>query len=364
MRAVGECRHVPDPCPVLRGRQAEPALAGAEEIAAVDKAQHVRHRGERVPVFRQILPRELAAGAVEQRLERHRLFLQPTLERALRQPEAGGHVLPARFALRQPARDLGAHQAAGRGLAQEAQLVVQQVLLHLAQDGMMGGQWHGQVGTRQQHAVGGGVESHLAAEGLAMQPVAGRRRVDELHGQRLQLAPREPLALHEDGQQGVFDALARNRQAAAGVLHHHPAAARLALQREGGRVGDDRHVAREPRERRAQVGAAGHGVADRAQLAVRGGQVAMQAQRGLAGARHGQLPEHGDFIDRNARILAAQRIGIEAGIAQQRRHVEPFGLEHREHAFEPRGRAGPQLGLLRAARSALGPALGVWHGGS
>ncbi|MDP9932408.1 hypothetical protein J2X92_004662 [Variovorax paradoxus] len=249
-------------------------------------------------------------------------------------------------------------------MAEQVQLVVQQVLLHLAQRRMMGGQRHGQVGARQQHAVGRGVESHVAAEGLAMQPVAGRRRVDELHGQRLQFAAREPLALHERGQEGVFDALARYWQAAAAVLHHQPATARIRVQREGRRVRDHGHVARQPRERRAEVGAAGHGMADRAQLAVRGGQVAVQAERRPAGARHGKLPEQGDFVDGDAGVLAAQRIGIEASGLQQRRHVKSFGLEHREHALEPDGRTGPALWLLRAAGPALQSALGMWHGGS
>ncbi|MNS87283.1 hypothetical protein D3C72_1212220 [compost metagenome] len=262
----------------------------------------------------------------------------------------------------QPARDLGAHQAGGGGLAQQVELVVEQVLLHLAQRRVVGGQRHGHVGRRQQHAVGGRVEADLAAEGLAVQPVVGRRRVDELHGQRLQLAPREPLALHEHGQQGVLDALARNRQAAAGVLHDHPAAARVGLQRERGGVGDHGHVAREPRERRAQGGAAGHGVAHGAQLAVRGGQVAVQAQRGPPGVRHGHLPQHGDLVDRDARVLAVQRVGVEAGIAQQRGHVQPLGLEHRQHPLQPGGRAGAQLGL-RTAGAARRPARMARQGG-
>ena len=355
---------MPQPRAVLRRRQAEPALAGAKEVAAVDEAQQVGHVGQGVALLRQVLLREFAPGAVEQRLERHRLLLQPALQRALGQAQARGHVLAARLAVRQAARDLGADQGAGGGLAQLVELVVEQVFLHLAELGVAGGQRHRQVGGRQQHAVGRGAEAHLAAEGLAVRPVVVGGRIGELDRQRLHLAPDQPAALHQHGEQGVLDALARDRQAAARVLHHHPAAARLGLHREGGGIGDHGHVAREPVHRLAEVDAAGHDVGDGAQLAVGGGQAAVQAQRGPARARHGQLPQHGDLVDRDARVLPQQRLGVEAGVAQQRGHVQALGLEHPQHPLEPCRRAGAQLGLRHAARTACRPARMARVGGS
>ena len=119
------------------------------------------------------------------------------------------------------------------------------------------------------------------------------------------------------------------------VAELEPVALASAFGHEGRRVADDVHVAHQPLQRREQGRARHHRVADDAELAVGGRQFLRQAERGLAGSRDRHLPQHADLVDREAALRVVQRIGVEAGVAQQRVDVHAFGREHLEHAFDP-----------------------------
>ena len=224
-------------------------------------------------------------------------------------------------------------------MAQVVELGLHQPLVHGPQAGVVRGDVGQHVGFGQQDAAGRLREAGQQAEGFFVACLATRGRLwrGQFHGDGLELAAREPAAQREQGEQRVFDPLARHRARTADVCDGEPVAARFALQLERGAVGYHRHVAREVLKADHEVRARRERVAHHVHVAIARGELGAQPQVQLAGACHGQLPQLADPVHIHACMGLLQGRQVDAGLAAQLRHGQAFGGHHVGGAAHPGG---------------------------